>query len=104
MNKWTACKNILCVRADNMGDLIMSSPAIRALKESFHCRITVLTSSMGAGIASYIPSIDEVIVCDLPWVKTNHQHDSQQFFAIVEQLKKYEFDAVVIFTVFSQNP
>ncbi|HYE53939.1 MAG TPA: glycosyltransferase family 9 protein [Chitinophagaceae bacterium] len=97
-------KNILCIRADNMGDLIMSSPAIRALKRSFNARITVLTSSMGAGIAPYIPCIDEVIVYDLPWIKTDHPTHSESFFAIVNQIKERRFDAAVIFTVFSQNP
>ena len=52
-----------------MGDLIMSSPAIRALKETFSAKITVLTSSMAAGIVPAISEIDEVIVFDLPWVK-----------------------------------
>jgi ADP-heptose:LPS heptosyltransferase len=33
-NNWAHCKNILCIRPDNLGDLLMSGPAIRALKES----------------------------------------------------------------------
>ncbi len=28
MNKWSDCKNLLVIRADNMGDLLLSSPAI----------------------------------------------------------------------------
>src|SRR4051812_17182435 len=68
---WNSCKKILCVRADNMGDLIMTTPALKALKETFQCHITVLTSTMAQSITNYIPVIDEVIVRDLPWIKTN---------------------------------
>jgi lipopolysaccharide heptosyltransferase II len=101
---WKQCKNILCIRADNMGDLLMSSPAIRALKESFDCRVTVLTSSMAYRVAQFIPSIDEVIRYDLPWVKGDHANEADSIFQISQILKEYEFDAAVIFTVFSQNP
>lgn len=87
-----------------MGDLLMSSPAIRALKETFHCKITVLTSNRGNIIAPYIKEIDETIVADLPWVKTEKPVDPTQLFKLIEQLRKYQFDAAVIFTVYSQNP
>lgn len=104
MSDWKNCKNILCIRADNMGDLLMSSPAIRALKETFNCRITLLTSSMANLIAPFIKEIDETIVADLPWVKTKIPVNEKQFLELIESLKKYHFDAAVIFTVYSQNP
>jgi ADP-heptose:LPS heptosyltransferase len=87
-----------------MGDLLMSSPAIRALKHTFGCRITVLTSSMAAGMARFIPAIDEVITYDVPWVKTNAPTSPGTITEIVDVLKKKHFDAAVVFTVFSQNP
>jgi ADP-heptose:LPS heptosyltransferase len=104
MSNWKDCKNILCIRADNMGDLLMSSPAIRALKETFQCRITLLTSAMGNLIAPFIHDIDETIVADLPWVKTKHPVDENEFSELIERLKKEHFDGAVIFTVYSQNP
>jgi ADP-heptose:LPS heptosyltransferase len=104
MSDWKNCKNILCIRADNMGDLLMSSPAIRALKETFQCRITLLTSAMGNLIAPFIDTIDETIVADLPWIKTKHPVDENEFSNLVERLKKEHFDGAVIFTVYSQNP
>ncbi|MGI4804677.1 MAG: glycosyltransferase family 9 protein [Janthinobacterium lividum] len=104
MENWQGCKNILVVRLDNMGDLLMSTPAIRALKESFGSRITVLTSSMAVGIAHHIPEIDEIITFDVPWVKTNNASFSHEFLVLAEVLKVRNFDATVIFTVFSQTP
>jgi lipopolysaccharide heptosyltransferase II len=103
-NNWAHCKNILCIRPDNLGDLLMSGPAIRALKETFGCRITVLTSSMASGIATLMPEIDVVLIFDVPWVKTNSATDAFTFNETVRQISKKNFDAAVIFTVYSQNP
>lgn len=97
-------KNILCVRADNMGDLIMSSPAIRALKETFGARITLLTSKMGSLISPFIPEIDEVVVANLPWVKSNEPVNRNVYRELVEKLFQGHYDLAVIFTVYSQNP
>lgn len=100
---WRQAKNILIIRADNMGDLIMSVPAIRALKQSLSCKITVLTSPMAAGITSFIPEIDDVIVFDLPWVKADKVNANETVLTLVRQLEEKRFDAAVIFTVFSQS-
>jgi len=102
-NLWLSCHNVLCIRVDNMGDLLMSVPAIRALKESFHCKITLLTSTLAHDIVKYITEIDEVIMYDVPWVKGG-EDGATSFFDIVSMLKQHRFDAAVIFTVFSQNP
>lgn len=97
-------KRILCIRLDNMGDVIMSTPAIHALKSNFQCHITLLTSSMGAAIAPSIPDIDDTIIFDAPWVKNESPDAAPVFNEIVEKLRQGHFDAAVIFTVYSQNP
>ncbi|WP_343688286.1 glycosyltransferase family 9 protein [Chitinophaga sp.] len=99
--QWAGCKRILVVRPDNMGDLLMSVPAIRALKRTFECEVTVLTSSRGAVITDSIPEIDDTIVFDAPWVKTASTDDYNE---IIASLRAEQFDGAVIFTVYSQNP
>jgi lipopolysaccharide heptosyltransferase II len=101
---WQNCKNILCIRPDNMGDLIMTVPAIRALKESFGAKITVLTSSMAKSVIKHIPEIDDAIIFDLPWVKSAKEPDADSVNEVVSIIKDKQFDAAVIFTVYSQNP
>lgn len=103
-SSWSNCKNILVIRPDNMGDLLMTTPAIRALKETFGCRITVLTSSMAASIAAHIPEIDAIITYDLPWVKVGETAPPDSLPDIVQTLREGQFDAAVVFTVYSQNP
>src|SRR5688500_11669642 len=102
MNEWSSCKNLLVVRLDNMGDVLMSVPAINALKETFHCRITLLTSSSAAGITTLIPSIDDVIIYDVSWMKSRKEKAST--LEITSLIKSKLLDGAVIFTMFSQDP
>ncbi len=63
---------ILCIRLDSLGDILMTTPALRALKEGHPGRrLTLLTSKSGAGIAPLIPEVDETIVYDPPWMKAS---------------------------------
>jgi len=101
---WQDCKNLLCVRLDNMGDVLMSSPAMRALRETFQCRITLLTSSMAAEIAPAMPFIDEVLVFDVPWVKTDQHIDRLALREMARRIRRRQYDGAVIFTTFSQSP
>ncbi len=106
MNDWNCVKNILCIRLDTIGDVLMTTPAIRALKESSPKRqITLLTSSAGAATASLVPEIDSVIVYDAPWLKaTAPRRNSSPEYDMADKLRSLQFDAAVIFTVYSQNP
>lgn len=104
LNKWQKCKKILIIRPDNMGDILMSTPAINALKSTFNCHITLLTSSMGKPIVNFIPCIDEVLIFDLPWVKSEIQHNNINFDSAILEIIKGNFDGAVIFNVYSQNP
>ena len=104
--RWSEARNLLCVRLDTIGDVLMSTPAIRALKESVpDRRITLLTSSAAAPTARLVPEIDRVIVYDPPWMKaTPPRKNSARELARIESLRTMRFDAAVVFTVFSQNP
>lgn len=85
---------------------MMTTPAIRALKTANQARqITLMTSAAGAAIVPLVAEIDQVIVYDAPWLKaTSLRQNSAPEFAMIEQLRAAEFDAAVIFTVYSQNP
>jgi ADP-heptose:LPS heptosyltransferase len=102
---WKNYKNLLCIRLDNMGDVLMSQPAMRALKESAHGRrITLLTSTAGSQIAPFIGEVDDILCFDVPWVKTSETNGAGQLLALAEVLRARQFDAAIIFTVYSQNP
>jgi lipopolysaccharide heptosyltransferase II len=103
---WGHARRVLCVRLDALGDVLMTTPALRALKTSYPDRqITLLTSPAGAAVARLVPEIDEVLIYEAPWMKaTPPRADSRAEVAMIERLRSMSFDAAVVFTVYSQNP
>lgn len=99
-------RKILAVRLDNMGDLLMTTPALRALKERFpNAELVLLTSKMASALAPFVPVIDRWLVYDAPWVKTYAEAPTgASVMAMAVQLQQEQFDLAVIFTVYSQNP
>jgi lipopolysaccharide heptosyltransferase II len=101
---WKTARSVLAVRLDNMGDVLMTTPALRALKESHPQRhLALLTSRSGAHAAAHIPEIDDVIVYDAPWVRHEHDIGADADLAMIERLRRRCFDGAAIFTVYSQS-
>lgn len=102
---WKKYRNVLCVRPDNLGDVLMTTPALRALKQAVPGRkITLLTSHAGAAIAPFIPEVDDCIAFDVPWCKHSTSSSVPELEKTLEEIRARDFDAAVLFTVFSQNP
>lgn len=103
---WERARNILCVRLDSMGDVLMTTPAIRAVRETRpDSHITLLTSGSGAAAGRLVPEIDDVIVYDAPWNKMSAPPQSSDAdHDMIREIREQGFDAAIIFTVFSQNP
>jgi len=56
-------KNILFIRVDRIGDMVLSTPAFAAIKARWpRSRLTVLASSANAGVLKNNPHVDEVII------------------------------------------
>ncbi len=106
-NDWLAARNILAVRLDNIGDIIMLGPALRAVKEtSPEARITLLASPAGATAAPLLPQIDDVIAWRTVWQDVGGRipFDPARELRLVNMLAERQFDAALIFTSFSQTP
>jgi lipopolysaccharide heptosyltransferase II len=103
---WANAARILCVRPDNLGDVVMTTPAFHALKASGPAdrHLTLLTSRAGAIAQPHLSDIDDVIACDVPWAKHANAADAEQTTALIRTLREGAFDAAVIFTVHTQNP
>jgi lipopolysaccharide heptosyltransferase II len=98
-------RNVLCVRLDNLGDVLMTTPALRALKTLPGApRLTLLGSGAGAAIAPLVPEIDEVIRWEAPWMKASAPVAPAAAQEGIAGLARRGFDAAVIFTVYSQSP
>lgn len=103
---WNTAQNILCVRLDSLGDVLMTTPAMAAIKATRPAsKLTLMTSAAGATLAPQLAMVDDVWVYDAPWLKaTAPRQNSQPEQAVIEELRSRQFDAAIIFTVYSQNP
>ena len=87
-------KNILIVRTDRIGDVILTTPSIAALRKAYpEARISVLVSPGTRDLIAGNPYIDEVLVDD---GKKAHRGLSG-FLRLVTALKKKHFDLAVVF-------
>src|SRR4051812_5757984 len=103
MSGWQDVKRLLCVRLDGLGDVLMSTPAMRAFRQSLGCRITLLTSAAGAAAAPFIPEVDDVMTFAAPWMKATASAATRDA-EMIATLGARGFDAAAIFNVYSQNP
>lgn len=102
--KWLQVRKVLCVRLDYLGDVLMCTPAIRAVKQSVPgCTVTLLSSGSGAAVSPFIPEIDDVIEYAAPWMKSSAPHDANMDLGFIESLRSRAFDAAIIFTSYSQS-
>ena len=91
------------MRLDTLGDVLMSEPAIRALKQK-GAFVTLLTSSRGEAAANLL-DVDEVMVYDAPWLKATAERENSRFeIEFIKTLRSHRFDAAVILTTYTQNP
>jgi lipopolysaccharide heptosyltransferase II len=87
-------QNILVVRTDRIGDVILTTPAIKALRRSYPAsRISVLVSSATAELIKGNPYVDEVLVDD----RQGHHKGIFGFLRLVREIRVKEFDLAVIY-------
>ncbi|MEO7494441.1 MAG: glycosyltransferase family 9 protein [Massilia sp.] len=101
---WRAARKLLCVRLDSLGDVLMCTPAMRALRQSLpDCSLTLLSSPSGAATLPFIPELDRAISYAAPWMKHSNVHGPGTDALFLASLAGEEFDGAVIFTSYSQS-
>lgn len=86
-------KNILITRTDRLGDVILSTPALRAVREGYpDSRITVITTPYTKDCVEGNPYINDVLVYD----KNGKQNGVINSFKFAMELKKRKFDIAFI--------
>ena len=112
LRRWHAVRKVLAVRLDNLGDLLMTTPALAAIRHTLPAaRITLLASPSGAAAAAHVPVIDEGIAFDAAWIRPPRPgpgddavHALGQLESrLVDALAERRFDAAIIFTVCTQS-
>lgn len=110
---WAGVERVLAIRLDAAGDVVMTTPALRALKRAGIRHLALLTSTSGEAAARLLPELDEIIVHEAAWMKPaekgRNADDAPDEAAadvreLVDRLREGHFDGAVIFSVNSQSP
>ena len=106
-NEWEGLKSVLAVRLDNIGDVVLLEPALKAIKQNLKdVRLTLLASPAGSQASILLPELDDVIPRKVIWqdIGGAMPHDIGREYGFVEEIRQRAFDAAIIFTSFSQSP
>jgi len=96
-------RNVLVVRTDSDGDVLLAGPAVRAV--AAHARVTMLVSPAGAQAARLLPGVDDVIVFTAPWSGYRPPPvDADATAALLDRIRGEGFDAAVVLTSWHQSP
>jgi ADP-heptose:LPS heptosyltransferase len=106
---WRHVRRVVAVRLDNMGDVLMTSPAFAAIRDSLPgVHLSLLCSTSGAALKPHLPMIDQVIASPVPWMKATGESEEgteigRSEALLVERLSRLAFDAAIIFTTCTQS-
>jgi ADP-heptose:LPS heptosyltransferase len=96
---------VLAVRQDNLGDVLLCGPALRAMAVRAEGELTLLCSPRGEAAARMLPGVDDVLVHPTPWI------DPEPLPVTWEACREEIEDVAVrgpreavIFTSFHQSP
>jgi heptosyltransferase-2 len=86
-------KNILIVRTDRIGDVVLTTPSITALREQYpNAKIAVLVSPLTRELVDGNSCLDEVLVDD-----RTGEHKGFGYFKLIGLLRREHFDVAVIY-------
>ena len=106
-SRWSEARRLLVMRLDNIGDVVMAGPVLRAIKENLpEASITLMASPGGKVAAPLLPWVDEVISWRVIWqdVGGKLSFDPARELQMIDTLKRGSYDAAVILTSFKQTP
>jgi ADP-heptose:LPS heptosyltransferase len=94
----------LVVRLDNVGDVLLAGPAVRAVAASGG-KVVMMTSSRAAAAAKILPAVDQVITFDAPWVPLDaDEFHPARISRVVDHVAAIELDEALVLTSFHQSP
>jgi len=94
-------RNLLLIRPDHIGDVLFTTPALHALRQTFpEARIIALVGPWTATILTRNPDVDAVLTCPFPWFDRRPKPSPWQPYRLLleeaRKLQKLHFDAVLI--------
>jgi ADP-heptose:LPS heptosyltransferase len=93
----SSVRSVLVIRNDRVGDMVLTTPLIRALKESMpSVRLTVLASRTNAEVLTGNPCVDDVLVQEGGLFETTAMLRRKGFDLAVDPILTYELPTAVL--------
>lgn len=99
-------ERVLLIRLDNLGDVLLMTPAFRAVRSALpHAHLALLSGTAGCAVGELDPDIDETILYRAPWtdVYFTQAQDPGRELEVVQTLREKAFDLAIIFTSYKQS-
>ena len=98
-------ENILLIRLKAIGDVVLTLPAVNAIRDNFpKSKITFLTSKENASLLQGFREVNEVITLDRAALRTgNPFRMAPEFFGLLRKLRAGKFSLVVDFQGFGET-
>jgi len=97
-NRPTGVKQILVIRLDHIGDIVLSEPFFNRLKFKYPgVKVTLLTSSAGEAVFRMLPAIDEIRILDVPWFQFEGKRKSlfKTWCSMIQVIKSIPADIII---------
>jgi lipopolysaccharide heptosyltransferase II len=93
--------SILLIRPDHLGDLLFTTPALRALRAAFpQARITCLVGPWAEAVVASNPCLDEVMLCPFPGFTRQPKRSIIEPYVVLGRyarlLREKQFDLAVV--------
>lgn len=96
-------RRVLVARADSAGDVLLTGPAIRAVRAGADA-VTLLCGPRGRAAAELLPGVDEIIEWRLPWIDPAPESPgAADIERLTARLATVDADEAIIFTSFHQS-
>lgn len=94
---------VLVARLDNLGDVLLAGPAVRAV--ATRAEVTMAVGPRGVAAARLLPGVARIVCWDAPWVGyTPPRVDRADVDRLLQVLGGLEFDEALVLTSFHQSP
>lgn len=106
---WSTVRRVLAVRPDNLGDVVLLTPALRALRAAApRAEIQLLASPAGAALRPLLADVDGLLTVSPSWQQIGSTATTSRLAAaeraLVDLITDHQYDAVVVFTSATQSP
>lgn len=97
-------RRVLVARLDNIGDVLLAGPVVRAVAAGGH-RVTFLAGPSGRAAAERLPGVEQVVEWEAPWVPlVASPLRPGQAEGLVATLAGLALDEALVLTSFHQSP